>query len=261
MSQAPRTTTKFGSPTPLAGFAALLFLSLSLRCASKSTSDNSTSAHGTSAGTNGIPASGQGGTTGGQAGSGTGVGSGSPGGGSPSIAGGGGAQSSGASGASGSSAHGGSSSSQGGAAGATHSCTQSTVTDDCPLPPSTCETDLHTLDFSSATCPAGQCVYTTQTHACTGLCLNDACLPSSNTTSGAPPSPACTPTNEGTAGQAGETAYNAGDCPIPPSTCADTQTLDYYFVQCVNGQCITSTQSLHCAGGCENNTCQGNFTR
>jgi hypothetical protein len=31
-------------------------------------------------------------------------------------------------------------------------------------------------------------------------------------------------------------------------------------VQCVNGQCLNSVQTQHCAVDCVNGACQGNFT-
>ncbi|HSU42458.1 MAG TPA: hypothetical protein VLJ38_22905 [Polyangiaceae bacterium] len=128
------------------------------------------------------------------------------------------------------------------------------------MPASTCAADERTLMYFSASCEGGQCVYSTQTYACMGLCAGGACLASTTTTSGSPPPSTCTPSSEGTAGQAGDTAYTPGDCPIPASTCADASTLDYYVVQCVNGQCVTSVQAMRCAVYCVNGACQGNFT-
>jgi hypothetical protein len=209
-------------PTPLVGFGALLVLSLSLRCASKSSDDSDASRRG------GM----------GPAGAGAG-GAGSGGAGRSNTSGAGGA---------------GIVNPNGEIGGVPGTCSAETVTRDCPPPASTCTGDGQRLDFINPTCAAGQCQWTGQSYPCVGPCSNGVCLPPDNVTG------TCTSSAAGAAGQASDSVYPPADCSIPPSTCADSHTLNYYYVECVQGQCLTTVELLRCATGCTDGACQGNFT-
>jgi hypothetical protein len=50
-------------------------------------------------------------------------------------------------------------------------------------------------------------------------------------------------------------------CDLPASVCGDATTLVYYTEpRCENLQCVFTTNTLACAGGCSNGACQGGFT-
>ena len=53
----------------------------------------------------------------------------------------------------------------------------------------------------------------------------------------------------------------ASGCELPASVCQDPMTLVYYTEpRCENLQCVFTTNTLVCAGGCSNGACQGGFT-
>ncbi len=216
-------------PAPLVGFGALLFLSLSLRCGgrAKETTGSSTRHGGAGAGQAGSAGMG-----------GTGI----------TITGGGG-------GAFGQGASGIVTSGTTGIGGAT-ACTDAFAQTECPLPPSTCAADGLTLNYYLASCPAGYCVYSTQSYECMGQCAGGACLASTTTASGFPPPGTSDAGGGGQAGDGNSPCVSTSDCQIPASTCVADDTLDYYVVQCLAGQCVTQLQSIHCSGGCFGGACQ-----
>jgi hypothetical protein len=213
-------------PAPLLGFAAVLCLSLSLRCAAKSDPGDA----GSAAGHGGTVAAG------GHAGAGPSGGAGATGG----VLGGAGGTGGG---------HGG--------AGGAPACTTTTVANDCPVPGSECEADGRTLDYySDPFCLAGVCEWSVQKYRCPGLCAGGSCLASTTTTSGPPPVTCGT----GASGAGGELGTDNG-CPIPASICVDAQTLQYYQADCVQGVCETKGLTLYCGSGCVNGACAANLTK
>lgn len=256
---------------PLLAFGAMLFASLTARCAQQDPGNEGDAGESgeRSAGGSGGAIAGASGKAGGEAGTGATHTGGQSGGGSSGSGGVGGDFVIGTGGGAGKS-------------GPSVPCSPERVSVDCALPPSVC-TDANTLTYyTDATCSDGYCVWQTMHMNCP--CNGNACLPSTGTASPAPPMPpaqACgsarfapiagaagvsgstgTSGDGGTAGEGGAAGAEPDDeCELPASVCVDSSTLVYYTdPYCSAGWCQFTANTTFCSGTCSNGACQNNIT-
>jgi hypothetical protein len=156
---------------------------------------------------------------------------------------------------------------------------------DCPLPPSTCQTGNELAYYTHPRCVASQCEWTREIRSCPS-CYNGQCnvtttaggFPGTGGNGGAgglitttdaasdssevrPWDAATIDPPEGGVCEADAEA-DGGDCPLPPSVCADYQWLAYFVnPRCSTiGRCEWEVQYRRCIGICRGNTCTTNVT-